>query len=85
VVPSGWAADSSIRKDNESAPPAVQGAAPQQLKSTPAPPPDTSARKRVGKASLRLSREDNDPVGLSHRDSGTLGGNELLRTAEAAL
>jgi hypothetical protein len=24
---------------------------------------------------FEVSREDNDPAGLSHRDSGTLGGN----------
>jgi rare lipoprotein A len=48
----GWAADSSVRKDGESAPSGVQSVAPQQPKSTPAPPPDTSARKRVGKASF---------------------------------
>jgi rare lipoprotein A len=53
-----WAADSRARKDDESVPPAAQGVAPQQAKSTvepqpkPAPQPDTSARKRVGKASF---------------------------------
>jgi rare lipoprotein A len=62
VTPSGWAADSGVRKDNESAPPAVQGAAPQQLKSTAALPPDTSARKRVGKASFYAKQFSGKPM-----------------------
>jgi rare lipoprotein A len=66
-MPASWAADHNARKDNESGLPAVEGVAPQQPKasvdtqvkstdaqpkSTPAPLPDTSARKRVGKASF---------------------------------
>jgi rare lipoprotein A len=40
----------------------VQGAAPQQLKATAAPPPDTSARKRVGKASFYAKQFSGKPM-----------------------
>jgi peptidoglycan lytic transglycosylase len=61
-MPLGWAADSSVRKDAESAPPVVQGAAPQQPKSTATPTPDTSARKRVGKASFYAKQFSGKPM-----------------------
>src|SRR3984957_221727 len=47
-----WAGDDTARKPPESSPPVTQTTAPQQPKSTVDPPPDTSARKRVGKASF---------------------------------
>lgn len=63
VMPLGWAADSSVRKESDGAPPAVQGVAPQQPKSTtPAPLPDTSARKRVGKASFYAKQFSGKPM-----------------------
>ncbi len=63
VMPLGWAADSSVRKDSEGAPPVVQSDAPQQPKSTtPAPLPDTSARKRVGKASFYAKQFSGKPM-----------------------
>ena len=58
MVPSSWAAAGGAGKAVESAPSAVQDVAPQQPKATPdaqpkpAPQPDTTARKRVGKASF---------------------------------
>jgi rare lipoprotein A len=52
VVPSSWAAGDAAGKGSESPAPGVQTSAPQQPKSTVDPPPDTSARKRVGKASF---------------------------------
>jgi rare lipoprotein A len=61
-MPSGWAADNSVRKDSESAAPAVQSVAPQQPKSTSTPPPDTSARKRVGKASFYAKQFSGRPM-----------------------
>ncbi len=51
-MPSTRAADDTARKAPESPAPAVQTSAPQQPKSTIDPPPDTTARKRVGKASF---------------------------------
>ena len=51
-VPVSWAADETVSKVPESSPPATQTTAPQQPKSTVDPPPDTTARKRVGKASF---------------------------------
>jgi rare lipoprotein A len=62
AVPSSWAADDTVRKDNESSPPAVQTSAPQQPKSTVDPPPDTSARKRVGKASFYAKQFSGKPM-----------------------
>jgi rare lipoprotein A len=55
VVPSSWAADGSP-------PPAVPTVAPQQPKLTQAPPPDTSARKRVGKASFYAKQFSGKPM-----------------------
>ncbi len=52
VISSSWAAGDSTGKDIESSSPVVQASAPQQPKVSPTPPPDTSARKRVGKASF---------------------------------
>ena len=62
VLPSSWAADSSVRKDTESPPPAVPATAPQQPKLTPAPLPDTSPRKRVGKASFYAKQFSGKPM-----------------------
>jgi rare lipoprotein A len=61
-VPSSWAGDDTARKDNESPPAAVQTSAPQQPKSTVDPPPDTSARKRVGKASFYAKQFSGKPM-----------------------
>jgi rare lipoprotein A len=62
VISSSWAAGDSTRKDSESSSPAVQTSAPQQPKSTADPPPDTSARKRVGKASFYAKQFSGKPM-----------------------
>jgi rare lipoprotein A len=62
AVPSSWAADDTVSKVNESSPPPVQTSAPQQAKSTIDPPPDTSARKRVGKASFYAKQFSGKPM-----------------------
>ncbi len=66
TLPLGWAADSSARKVSESASSegasTVQTDAPQQAKTIPAPTPDTSARKRVGKASFYAKQFSGKPM-----------------------
>ena len=59
---SSWAGDDTARKDHESPPSAAQTSAPQQLKSTVDPPADTSARKRVGKASFYAKQFSGRPM-----------------------
>jgi rare lipoprotein A len=62
AVPFSWAADDTASKLSESSPPPVQTSAPQQAKTTVDPLPDTSARKRVGKASFYAKQFSGKPM-----------------------